>query len=474
MADSKVVPEATTSPYASKEYPSTFCSTHPLSHDSKLKSETLGRDQEDFKSLRLSTTIALDEDSSDDEDEIQFLKTRSPFAAGADSKRENLLQALPLEEDKALQRLLWRMGFQFLLKGHQPTAVRRVAGVPPKFPLHYQPKMETLDISLCMLGLPARPPTRGILLAGEPRITRNWSMVLHAFYLVHLTPIPSIDEMGLGKTIEAIAGMILYNGIQEHREREQRPCVVVTPNNAVLEQWVTALVKNGVSRVRILKFTKNMKIRHDRNDFILMEKSKLQTELREIFEGIKDKNLRKTTSSLFPQATMDNFRALWVQYEASHGRARNAYQFEKEAPDDCVRRLIGEMSRHYKPCFRTVVLDESHFLKNQLAYWGIAALLLTVHSERAIPMSGTPYNNSVQDLAAAMGYVDLHINPAKNYFWKRSLDVSCAAAVHSNLIDWKREYLVRRTKEQTLKEIGLKSKTIGKQIVEQHPNEIFL
>lgn len=181
MADSKVVPEATTSPYASKEYPSTFCSTHPLSHDSTLKSETLGRDQEDFKSLRLSTTIALDEDSSDDEDEIQFLKTRSPFAASADSKRENLLQALPLEEDKALQRLLWRMGFQFLLKGHQPTAVRRVAGVPPKFPLHYQPKMETLDISLCMLGLPARPPTRGILLAGEPRITRKWSMVLHAF-----------------------------------------------------------------------------------------------------------------------------------------------------------------------------------------------------------------------------------------------------------------------------------------------------
>jgi SNF2-related domain len=285
---------------------------------------------------------------------------------------------------------------------------------------------------------------------------------------------PHIDEMGLGKTIEAIAGMILYNGIQEHREREQRPCVVVTPNSAVLEQWITALVKNGVSRSRIHKFSKNMKIHYDRNDFILLEKSKLQSELRDIFEGIKDKKFRKKTSSLFPQATLHDFRSLWVQYEASHGRARNEYKLDDEAQNDCVRRLIGHMSRRYRHCFRTVILDESHFLKNQLAYWGIAGLLLTAHSERAIPMSGTPYNNSVQDLAAAMGYIDVHIHPAKNDFWQRCLEVSSAEAVHIKLSDWKRDYLVRRTKEQTLKEIGLKSKIVKKQVVEQHPQEIFL
>ena len=146
-----------------------------LQHDSAIaaaaediKPDALQRKEQDIKPLlHVSTNIDLDADSSDDEDDKLFLTARSPFAAQADSKRENLLQALENEEDKALQQILWRMGFQFLLKGHQPMAVRRVAGVPPKFPLHYQDKMETLDISLCMLGLPAQPPTRGILLAGE-------------------------------------------------------------------------------------------------------------------------------------------------------------------------------------------------------------------------------------------------------------------------------------------------------------------
>jgi len=122
------------------------------------------------KPLSVSTKkINWDVDSSDDEDDelLKVLTARSPFAAQADSKRAQLLEGLSNEEDKALQQILWRMGFQFVLKGHQPMAVRRVAGVPPKFPLHYPTKMETLDISVCMVGLPPHPPTRGILLAGE-------------------------------------------------------------------------------------------------------------------------------------------------------------------------------------------------------------------------------------------------------------------------------------------------------------------
>lgn len=297
----------------------------------------------------------------------------------------------------------------------------------------------------------------------------------HVYFAFH-----SIDEMGLGKTIEAIAGMILYNGIQEHRHREQRPSVIVTPNEAVAAQWVAALVQNGVSRTRVHKFTKGMNIRYDRNDFIVLEKSKLQTEVRDMFESIKlqakspNKNVRKKPSVLFPQTTLDDSRALWVQYEASQGRTNNVYRLDKEDPDDCVRRLIRQFSQRYQHCFRTIVLDECHFLKNQLAYWGIAGLLLSAHSERAIPMSGTPYNNSIRDLAAAMGYVDVSIKPAKNNFWERCLDAKSASAVHEKLSDWKRDFLVRRTKEETLKDTGLKSKVINSRIVEQSPHEIFL
>lgn len=201
--------------------------------------------------------------------------------------------------------------------------------------------------------------------------------------------------MGLGKTIESIAGMILYNGIEEHRTRKQRPSLIVTPNRAVMEQWIEALKRNGVRHNRIHKFGKGMTIDHNRNDFIVMEKSKLQIEMRAIFNGIVDKTFIPKSSSLFPHITREDYRKLCTQYRAAQGKERNTYRKEKELPDDCVRRLVHDMAnrmraQHKEPAFRTVVIDESHFLKNQLAYWGIAGLLLSAHAERAIPMSGTP------------------------------------------------------------------------------------
>jgi hypothetical protein len=162
-----------------------------------------------------------------------------------------------------------------------------------------------------------------------------------------------------------------------------------------MEQWIVALTRNGVRRNRIQKFTKGMAINHDRNDFIVMEKSKLQTEIKGIFNGITEKTFKPDYSSLFPHVTMEEYRKLCTQYRAAQGKAKNIYRQEGELPDDCVRRLVEDMvmrmeAHNKEAAFRTVIIDESHFLKNQLAYWGIAGLLLSAHSERAIPMSGTP------------------------------------------------------------------------------------
>lgn len=145
----------------------------PTSHSTFTDISSIIEVQDDITKpvlLSINTTTALDDDSSeDDAEELHLLSLRSPFAATAEAKRDKNASALTNEEDRALQRLLWRLGFQFLLKGHQPMAVRKVAGLPPDFPLHHlkEVKVETLDISLCMLGLPERPLTRGILLAGE-------------------------------------------------------------------------------------------------------------------------------------------------------------------------------------------------------------------------------------------------------------------------------------------------------------------
>jgi SNF2 family DNA or RNA helicase len=203
------------------------------------------------------------------------------------------------------------------------------------------------------------------------------------------------DEMGLGKTIESIAGMILYNGIEEHRTGKKRPSLIVTPNRAVLDQWIEALKRNGVRRNRIKTFTKGMAINHTGNDFILMEKSKLQIEIKAIFSAIIDKKSKPDSSSLFPHITREDYRKLCTQYRAAQGKEKNIFRRNGELPDDCVRRLVEGMvirmqQQNKEASFRTVVIDECHFLKNQLAYWGIAGLLLSAHSERAIPMSGTP------------------------------------------------------------------------------------
>jgi hypothetical protein len=84
------------------------------------------------------------------------------------------------------------------------------------------------------------------------------------------------------------------------------------------------------------------------------------------------------------------------------------------------------------------------------------------------------YNNSVNDLAAAMGYIDVTLKSSRNHFWVTALKSgSTREHVRDALKDWNEEYLVRRTKEETLKHL-LRTKTIKREIVEQHPDEIFL
>jgi hypothetical protein len=84
------------------------------------------------------------------------------------------------------------------------------------------------------------------------------------------------------------------------------------------------------------------------------------------------------------------------------------------------------------------------------------------------------YNNSVNDLAAAMAYIDVSLSSSRNTFWVKALQSgSTRDHVRDALKDWKEEYLVRRTKEETLSHL-LGTKTIKCEIVEQHPDDIFL
>jgi hypothetical protein len=67
--------------------------------------------------------------------------------------------------------------------------------------------------------------------------------------------------------------------------------------------------------------------------------------------------------------------------------------------------------------FRMVLMDEAHFLKNMVSFWGMGAALLGAMSERIVPLSGTPYNNGPQDVATLMAFIDPTLPSANKPWW---------------------------------------------------------
>ena len=65
------------------------------------------------------------------------------------------------------------------------------------------------------------------------------------------------------------------------------------------------------------------------------------------------------------------------QYHAEKGNEENAWINEDESRQDCVTRLIREETRLTQQ-FETVIIDESHFLRNLLAYWGMGKCSMLV------------------------------------------------------------------------------------------------
>lgn len=292
--------------------------------------------------------------------------------------------------------------------------------------------------------------------------------------------------ISLGKTIESIAGAIIFDALAEIASGgEQLPTVIVTPNTAVLEQWIQALRRNGVRSQRIHRFEKGMQLGGgiaNRNDFLLMEKSKLQSEMKSIFDGIVTKAYTPRSSSLFPNISYQGLRELHLHERVSKGKEkvdvldrREDKLGKKENFDDCLRRSFSDLieleKMKHKRAFRTCIIDEAHFLKNNLAFWGIATLLLGAHSQRVIPLTGTPYNNRTADIAAIMAYIDPGLEYAYTDFWEKATSLRAHKEVRHQLQGWTQDFLVRRTKESVLAGV-LRAKKVERSTVQQHPDEI--
>ena len=89
-------------------------------------------------------------------------------------------------------------------------------------------------------------------------------------------------------------------------------------------------------------------------------------------------------SNFFPNLRLEVIMALDNQKKVSDGKQKNKYRMKDETEAACVTRLIESnmMSSNFLGFkFRTILIDEAHFLKNLSAYWGMGCAMLGALSE---------------------------------------------------------------------------------------------
>ena len=147
-----------------------------------------------------------------------------------------------------------------------------------------------------------------------------------------------------------------------------------TMQDGVMCQWHEALQTAGIepARIRIIgekksETKKRVGKRKDsikKGEFVLLTRYHLQSEMKRMFEynSVELKANKNKKESFFKSVPTSLIKKLKNQYNAAKGNERNQYSRENEPRQDCVTRLIREVEMEAQ--FETVIIDESHFLRN--------------------------------------------------------------------------------------------------------------
>lgn len=305
------------------------------SDDDFEEGETLSEEERARRAKAKAEQEGNVQDISDDSD-IEDLtqpkkKKRKKAGAPATTKKAPSAAAvaahlltLKTDSDRILQRVLRHAGAAFLMKTHQPKAVRLVAGLPRKWP------RTDCNGNLDQV-LATAPPFdgRGLLLA---------------------------DVMGLGKMVECLLGALLRTAVAKARgdAGADLPTFIVAPNDAVLVQWREHLLEGivdgpkhvhiygrGAFAKRIKEYAKHV-VPHGPASWVLLTKYTLQTEFASAYDAHLDGSGR--TSPLFPHA-MSLVPSLHTQWRSNSGQLRrgekNRSVRKGETEADAVRRLVA-------------------------------------------------------------------------------------------------------------------------------------
>lgn len=89
----------------------------------------------------------------------------------------------------------------------------------------------------------------------------------------------------------------------------------------------------------------------------------------------------------------------------------------------------------------------------------MAAALIGLHAECKVPMSGTPYNNTPQDIATLMTFIEPGHPSSREQWWKAATEQGAAKMVVKEIKSWSDNYLIRRGKDVIA--VPLPRKTVG-------------
>ena len=139
--------------------------------------------------------------------------------------------------------------------------------------------------------------------------------------------------------------------------------------------------------------------------------------------------------TLFRKVPLLLIAKLQNQYQAGKGKTKNRFIQEKEKVQDCVCRLVCKGKNRNQEevpqfTFQTIIVDEAHFCKNVLAYWGLGLALLGTQTRRSVLLTGTPYNNGPHDMTALMTYIDPSHEASTIGWWERAVESSGNHAAH--------------------------------------------
>lgn len=289
------------------------------------------------------------------------------------------------------------------------------------------------------------------------------------------------------------------------------PTLIVSPQDGIQNQWFETLVQSGVTPSSIMVWgdtkAQNKKrqnkysakssgdaaatggawvhtSKHEgqQQSYILCTRYKIQSELRKLFDttasgsGSMDQNEKAGSITDYKDTTLFR-RVPWAligklrnQYRADKGKEKNRHILPKEKGQDCVARLVrnekttkrGNHSNVLQFAFQTLIVDEAHFCKNVLAYWGLGLALLGTQSKRTVLLTGTPYNNGPSDMSALMTYIDPAHEAAKIGWWEDAVgsgDGDGHQHVTADAVsEWRKAYLLRRTKDVLLQKLPPRNK----------------